>query len=881
MKTWKSLSRLRLYGLLEAAWRTACRHPWILLLLPFAVFFPLLDSRGLYEFGDANFPLNPFWLDYMLPWSGAASAGADNTFIGVPRLAYHVIINVLIATTHNLQVSQWIWYSGMTALGLGGAYLLARRLGAGAYAIPVAIFYALNIWSYDRIAQGCIYLSYQALPLTVYLFLRYLGRPTLARALYFACSLLLIIPALQVSYLAAVICLLIAVRQLFLKGWRVLLHLAALAVAVVAANAFYVFSMAAEALLNAGGNIALVNSRFNLGVFLHYAARVTVPNTLSLASFYYSSIDHQWRIVAIASWLLPILLIGLVLLARRPTVHSKFYAGLALALLGIWLVDGIVIAPSFYDWFRNAVPGLRSFVEPDYFSPMYIFGAFVMLSAWSRLGARAYAPLWNAAVWIVAVGGVVAFLPIDGPASGMPQTGQPRQYTEFSRARVPGYTLWMPPDRGVQYRWSPYIINGFTSLNSPSDALGPSMAESLAPGTGRVESRLSQGFMDGELRTVKHLAPLMSVGTVAIAADSLSPLLEWPNYEIVGSLDTLARLERQGFLRPRSDETDVGVHLVTATVPSFLPELGAYDEPVAIDGFDNFMWRSAIDANLAYRPIAIDLGSDKTPGGIQLKSVDAPKVLGRYVPATAFEGKTRCGDADPIEAIDRTGAVQLNATPTSSVCLVLKLRSIHDMSALQVIPHVTAGYVVPALRLWGKDRYDWDEDPTVPALEVPQWPKAAAILLKVPQGGAATIDGVEMRWLPASAIRNLPLPAHTCNASNVTTSESNPMSYSIGADLRGRCTIVFRQSFAPVWRISIGSGSATVHDHLQVDGFANGWIVDGSGPVTFHIVNVLLYPYVWGLALTVVSLLLALGFAIRSWLRAAATKRSATVPSPA
>lgn len=879
MNVWKSLSRLRLYGLLVAAWRAVYRHPWALLLLPFAIFFPLLDNRGLYEFGDANFPLNPFWLDYMLPWSGAASAGADNTFIGVPRLAYHVIINLLIATTHNLQVSQWIWYSGMTALGLGGAYLLARRLGAGLYAIPLAIFYACNIWSYDRIAQGCIYLSYQAVPLAIYLFLRYLGRPTIARALYFACSLLFIIPALQISYLAALICGLIALRQLALRGWRVLLHLAGIAVAVVAANAFYVFSMVADTILNSGGNIALVNSRFNLGVFEHYAARVTIPNTLAMASFYYSSIDQQLRIVGIASTLVPILLIGLIFLARRPTLRSKFYAGLALALLGVWLVDGIIIAPAFYDWFRTAVPGLRSFVEPDYFSPVYIFGAFVMLAAWSRLGARAYAPLWSAAVWIVAVGGIVAFLPINGPASGMPQTGQPRQYTEFSRAHVPGYTLWMPPDRGVKYRWSPYIINGFTSLNSPTDALGPSMAESLAPGTGRIEDRLSQGFLNTELRTVKHLASIMNVGTVAISADSLSPFFQWPNYEVVGSLDTLTRLERGGFLKPRSDETDVGVHLVTATSNHDVPELGVYDEPVTIDGFENFMWRSAVDTNDRYRPIAMDLTSVQA-AKLGLKTLRAPHVSSRYIPVSQFDGTTHCMGTDTITPFDHPVQPMKIETTNSPVCLVLKLRDIHRIAALQIWAHVT-GPLIPQLRYQAKNRHDWDVNPTVPALEMPPWPVSAWVLLRVPEGATTVVDGIDYKWVATSQMRSLPLPPATCRAADVSSSESNPMSYAISANLSGRCTVIFRQSFSPIWSISVASGTAKIGDHLQVDGFANGWLVDGSGPVTFRIVNRALYPYVWGMALTIASLLLALGFAIRSWLRAAAAKRSATVPSPA
>ena len=232
-----------------AAVRFVYEHPVLLALLPFAVFFPLLDSRGLYEFGDANFPLNPFWVDYMLPWSGAASAGADNTFIGVPRLVYHLGINVLIATSSTTCRSRsGSGTRGMSALGLTGAYVLARRLGAGAFSVPLAIFYAFNLWSYDRIAQGPIYLSYQALPLVVYLLLRYLARPQIDSG--------------------AVLCVLAAlhdpgaagqlsgrrhlpghrVREICLRGWRTLPKVALLGVAVVAANAFYIFSMIADML---------------------------------------------------------------------------------------------------------------------------------------------------------------------------------------------------------------------------------------------------------------------------------------------------------------------------------------------------------------------------------------------------------------------------------------------------------------------------------------------------------------------------------------------------------------------------------------------------------------------------------------------------------
>jgi len=140
---------------------------------------------------------------------------------------------------------------------------------------------------------------------------------------------------------------------------------------------------------------------------------------------------------------------------------------------------------------------------------------------------------------------------------------------------------------------------------------------------------------------------------------------------------------------------------------------------------------------------------------------------------------------------------------------------------------------------------------------------------------------MDFKWVTTSQKRSMPLPPHTCHASNVTWTESNPMSYSMSGDLHGRCTVIFRQSFSPIWAISVASGTASVRDHLQVDAFANGWIVDGSGPVTFHIINRALYPYVAGMALTLVTILLALGSAAASRIRAAATRRASRAPSPA
>ncbi|MGB8521128.1 MAG: hypothetical protein WCD38_13295 [Candidatus Tumulicola sp.] len=865
----------RLYQWLTVAVRFVYDRPALLALLPFAVFFPLLDSRGLYEYGDANFPLNPFWADYMLPWSGAASAGADNTFIGVPRLVYHLGINLLIAVFHNLQVAQWIWYSSMTVLGLLGAYALARRLGAGVYSVPLAIFYALNLWSYDRIAQGLMYLSYQALPLVVFLFLKYLRRPTMATALYFACSLLLVIPALQVSYLAVVICLAIAVREVLLRGARAIEPLLGLAAAVVAANAFYIFSMVADLRFNAGGNIALVNQRFTIGTFLHYATNIGIFNTLRLQSFYYTSIARQPFLVALGCAILPLLLLGLVLLARRPALRSPFYLGLFFALFGLWLVDGIVVAPAAYTWFHFAVPGMRSFVEPDYFSPLYIFGAFVMLAAALRVAVRAYGGACRIAVWILALSGIVPFLPVSGGASGMPQTGQPRQYRTFSQSHVQGNTLWLPPDRGVQYRWSPYTINGFTSLNSPSDALGPAMAESVAPGTLRVQARLSDAFLSVQPKTARALAPIMGVGTIAIAADSYSPSLQWPDPEVTSSLETLALLQRSGFIAARSDNVDVNVRLVTATTRPPQPEIGVYDEPVDAGGYENFMWRAVLEPSAAYTPVAADLAPGTSFGDVRLPQAPAPVISQRTVPVSEFRD---CAHQRRHPQI--TGASLFVQTYLQPRCFSLPLPKLARVAALQAVldaqPLGAAQIQLDFLR--GRHGAIW-VDPQLPAQEVPVGVRSAHLTVHVPPYAMATLRGATLRWAAPNAAPPI-LPPRTCSASRVTWSEQNPLAYTVEATLSGRCTVVFRQSFAPIWRLQRVRGTAAILGHVQIDGFANGWIVNGSGPVTFRIVNLTLIAYAGGMVLTIACLLLALGLAVRSAL-ARTSLRAGRVQSPA
>lgn len=106
------------------------------------------------------------------------------------------------------------------------------------------------------------------------------------------------------------------------------------------------------------------------------------------------------------------------------------------------------------------------------------------------------------------------------------------------------------------------------------------------------------------------------------------------------------------------------------------------------------------------------------------------------------------------------------------------------------------------------------------------------------------------------------------------------MEYTVDATIQGRCTVVFRQSFAPIWRLLPVRGKASVLGHVQIDGFANGWVVSGSGPVTFRILNLALVAYAGGMVLTVACVLLALGFAVRSAF-ARTSPRASRVQSPA
>jgi hypothetical protein len=160
--------------------------------------------------------------------------------------------------------------------------------------------------------------------------------------------------------------------------------------------------------------------------------------------------------------------------------------------------------------------------------------------------------------------------------------------------------------------------------------------------------------------------------------------------------------------------------------------------------------------------------------------------------------------------------------------------------------------------------------------EVPFWATRATLTAIVPPHARIRLNGATMRFLSPGA--RLPAPPTTCGRSGVRSWEVNPLVYAVAGDIRGTCSVVFRQSFAPVWHLWT-RGNAGVEGHFQADGFANGWIVRGSGPVTLYAVNVLIVPYCAGMAITVAFLALTLTLGVRRLARRVAVTGSRRAPS--
>lgn len=681
------------------------------------IFVPLVNQMGLFELGDANFPLHPFALDYFLPWQERAAAGVDNVFIGVPRLAYYGTINIFLFVVRNAQIAQWLWYAAVGALGVIGAHLLARRLGAARFAFPLALFYAFNLWSYDRVAQTPLFLAYESMPLTLYLLLVALERQRFRNALAFGLSVVLVLPAFQIAYLTLALSVIIVGYALARRR----IHIATigkLVVCVFLCNAFFIAPMVADFFWRNSTPIRLVSARFSDETFVGYSVHATLGYALRLAGFFYSSLSRQpmWF-----QWMtfLPAIAVffaaNLSALWRRPA----FIGSLIGICVGLWMVAGITLTPRMYQDARHLIPGLSLFVEPDYFTPLVIVGMLGVLATSALVAARSYGRAWGIGVWLMCCAGIAPFLPWWGLSSGLPQSLIPSTYVRFQQSAVSGRTLWLPDLWVARYRWSPYLINGFTVLNSPTDALGPQMLEWTPPHTLEIVNHLVAAFEEARTKDAAVLMRVLSIGTVAIAADQL-PVDGSPHNPLVSNARrTLARLLRASAIGLPTRYSEPYSEIIAAQTQTRLPIIGIFP---------------------------------------------APQLIGESALATAALAKQ---PSDNYRPLDDSG-----------------------------------------------ESFD-------------------------------------------------PLTRRPCVAGPANVHRVASVDYEVTANIAGDCSLIFRDTFAPTWRVRMIAGRSTVQSHFEADGFANGWYIHGAGATVLRVYNALAAPFLAGLALLAAGIAMQLTLAIR------------------
>jgi hypothetical protein len=364
----------------------------------------------------------------------------------------------------------------------------------------------------------------------------------------------------------------------------------------------------------------------------------------------------------------------------------------------------------------------------------------------------------------------------------------------------------------------------------------------------------------GQTRTVRALAPLLGIGTIAVAADSLGPQLQWPNVEVDGSLDTLRRLTAEGFVTSVDERRDDGVRLVAATTIPPVAEIGVFDAPVAVATFDDFLWWQIAQTGLPYRPMSDDASAAaRAVPGTFAPAPPAP-VQTTYLPASAFQRIGSCrGHSSRLAHLSKSQSLPVTTVDTLA-CVSLTLPNPKRFGAVQFSVDARGGTVVRSMAFSdGRQTHFVAADHTI--AEVPPWARQMTLIAIVLTHEHVTLNGVRLRWLSRSP--PLQSPPSTCDRSGVRSWEVNPMVYAVSGDLRGTCGVIFRQSFAPVWALW-SRGPVRVSEHFQADGFANGWIVRASGRATMYAVNVLIVPYGVGLLISLACMLLTAVVAFRA-----------------
>jgi hypothetical protein len=860
------------------------RHALLLtaVVVPLLICSPLLSSKGLFEFGDANFPLRPFPLDYFLPWQGASDGGVDNVLIGLPRFAYYAGINLAEFATWSLQAAQWLWYSLLLATGVVGGSLLARRLGAGASSIPLGLFWAMNVWSYDRVAQGPIFMAYQAMPLVLLLFIRYLDTGRLYFAGLFALSVFLVTPSLQASYLAITSCLAIAAYFVATRDGRVVVftRIAIAGIVVALFNAYFLLPLATDLSADPHNSLNLVASNFSDSSFLGYSSHATLVNASKLAAFFYSSLNQEPWLLQLGAWL-PLIAVLLVANLRAVRRQRRVLCAVALLMWGLWLVCGMTISQPLYLSLRSVIPGLSLFVEPDYFAPLVVLGYFSILAFGSLAAAQKYKRWWGALVWVMAAVGLALFLPGLRPLGGLPQTPVPQQYVQFARTQEHGRVLWLPIAWVTSYAWSPYTLNGFNALNSPGDYVGPYMLEWVSSPSRRMIDELVSEIGSDQNRAGFGLIQALGVGSIAIAADQTGPDA---HFEVSHALKLMRELASQHLASPPLEYRDGTTHLITQRLRNPFPVAGVYSPIAHFRGeYGEFgAAMAALGSAGEYRPLSVashqsgersmltSVGSAKRGIAATLTvSHTYPPNSGRFdnslttstLSAREFRVITDCATGARIGLLTSQGWAivlrdGLGRWPCTSATIAVSADRVRSIKVSKHFDGVGAVPRVDFVFLGKGHKPTFVSAPDFDASPVPAWATRIQVVLYGAPLHAVKYDNVRLALFSYQNFELYSRGNDRCNG--VTNAQSHGLAYSVSLPLGGDCSIVLRASFSPLWGVKVTRGSGTIGNHLEVDGYANGWDVRSDGPLELRIFNRLLAPFLVGVAISAASILLFL-----------------------
>jgi hypothetical protein len=70
---------------------------------------------------------------------------------------------------------------------------------------------------------------------------------------------------------------------------------------------------------------------------------------------------------------------------------------------------------------------------------------------------------------------------------------------------------------------------------------------------------------------------------------------------------------------------------------------------------------------------------------------------------------------------------------------------------------------------------------------------------------------------------------------NLVWQDKSPTNYEASATSKGPFVLVFLESYSSNWKLYVNGGLLPEANHLEVDSFANGWLIDNLGNITIRI----------------------------------------------